>query len=291
MMKKTTMLRELIKGDDIVVLPGVYDCLSAKLAEEAGFKAVFLSGAAISASLLGYPDFGLISMAEVLNHAKNVVNSVRIPVFADCDTGFGNPINVYRTVKEFEGAGVAGLFIEDQVFPKRCGHFEKKQIISREEMVKKIEAAIDARVDPDLVIMARIDARAIYGIEEAIKRANLYAQAGADMVFVEAPETLEELRMIPKSVKAPAMVNLVEGGKTPLLSVAALQEMGFKFASFSGSAQKTAIKAMRDLFATLKTTGSLDNALENIVSLEDRSKLLNLKKFYEMEIKYGVRED
>ncbi len=289
-MKKTTVLRELIKNEDIVVLPGVYDCLSAKLAEEAGFQAVLLTGAGISASLLGYPDFGLISMSEVLNHTKNIVGSVNIPVFADCDTGFGNPINVYRTIKEFEGAGVAGLFIEDQIFPKRCGHFNKKQVVSREEMVKKIEAALDARVDPDLVIMARIDARAVYGIEEAIERANVYAQAGADMVFVEAPETLDELRMIPKSVKAPAMVNLVEGGKTPLLSVEALREMGFKFASFSGSAQKTALKAMRDLFATLKATGSLDNALENIVSLEDRSQLLNLKKFYEMEVKYGVRE-
>jgi len=289
-MRKTTVLRELIKNEDIVVLPGVYDCLSAKLAEEAGFKAVLLTGAGISASLLGYPDFGLISMSEVLNHTKNIVGSVNIPVFADCDTGFGNPINVYRTIKEFESAGVAGLFIEDQVFPKRCGHFNKKQVIPREEMVKKIEAALDARVDPDLVIMARIDARAVYGIEEAIERANVYAQTGADMVFVEAPETLDELRVIPKSVKAPAMINLVEGGKTPLVSVAALREMGFKFASFSGSAQKTAMKAMRDLFATLKATGSLDNVLENIVSLEDRSQLLNLKKFYEMEVKYGVRE-
>lgn len=289
-MKKTTELRELIKNEEIIVLPGVYDCLSAKLAEETGFKAVLLTGAGISASLLGYPDFGLISMSEVLTHTKNIVGSVNIPVFADCDTGFGNPLNVYRTIREFEGAGVAGLFIEDQVFPKRCGHFDKKQVISREEMVKKIEAALDARVDPDLVIMARIDARAVYGIEEAIERANVYAQAGADMVFVEAPETADELRMIPKSVNAPAMVNLVEGGKTPLFSVEELREMGFKFVSFSGSAQKTAMKAMRDLFNTLKATGSLDNVLENIVSLEDRSQLLNLKKFYEMEVKYGVRE-
>jgi methylisocitrate lyase len=290
-MKKTTVLRELIKNEDIVVLPGVYDCLSARLAEEAGFQAVLLTGAGIVASLLGYPDFGLISMTEVLNHTRNIVGSVNIPVFADCDTGYGNPINVFRTIKEFESAGVAGLFIEDQVFPKRCGHFEKKQVISREEMVKKIEAALDARIDPDLVIMARIDARAVYGIKDAIERANIYAEAGADMVFVEAPETTDELRMIPKSVSAPVMVNLVEGGKTPLLSVEELRKLGFKFASFSGSAQKTAIKAMQDLFNSLKATGSLDNAIENIVSLDDRSQLLNLKKFYEMELKYGVRED
>jgi 2,3-dimethylmalate lyase len=289
-MKKTTLLRELMKNENIIVLPGVYDCLSAKLAEEAGFKAVLITGAGISASLLGYPDFGLISMSEVLNHTRNIVRCVNIPVFADCDTGFGNPINVYRTIKEFENAGVAGLFIEDQVFPKRCGHFDKKQVVSRKEMIKKIEAALDARSDPDLVIMARCDARAVYGIQEAIERAKLYAKAGADMVFVEAPETLDELRMIPKSVKAPAMVNLVEGGKTPLMSVEELRDMGFKFVTFSGSAQKMAIKAMRDLFNTLKETGSLDNVLENIVSLDDRSQLLNLKKFYEMEVKYGVRD-
>jgi carboxyvinyl-carboxyphosphonate phosphorylmutase len=289
-MKKTTLLRELMKNENIIVLPGVYDCLSAKLAEEAGFKAVLITGAGISASLLGYPDFGLISMSEVLNHTRNIVRCVNIPVFADCDTGFGNPINVYRTIKEFENAGVAGLFIEDQVFPKRCGHFDKKQVVSRKEMIKKIEAALDARSDPDLVIMARCDARAVYGIQEAIERAKLYAKAGADMVFVEAPETLDELRMIPKSVKAPAMVNLVEGGKTPLMSVEELRDMGFKFVTFSGSAQKMAIKAMRDLFNMLKETGSLDNVLENIVSLDDRSQLLNLKKFYEMEVKYGVRE-
>lgn len=290
-MKKTTVLRELIKNEDIVVLPGVYDCLSARLAEEAGFQAVLLTGAGIVASLLGYPDFGLISMTEVLNHTRNIVGSVNIPVFADCDTGYGNPINVFRTIKEFEGAGVAGLFIEDQVFPKRCGHFEKKQVISREEMVKKIEAALDARTDPDLVIMARIDARAVYGMEEAIERANVYAGAGADMVFVEAPQTLDELRMIPKSVKAPVMANLVEGGKTPLVSVEELREMGFKFASFSGSAQKIAIKAMQELFEILKTTGSLETAVDRIVSLDERSRLLGLNKFYKMEVKYGVRED
>ncbi len=289
-MKKTTLLRELMKSEDIIVLPGVYDCLSAKLAEEAGFKAVLITGAGISASLLGYPDFGLISMSEVLNHTRNIVKSVNIPVFADCNTGFGNPINVYRTIKEFENAGVAGLFIEDQVFPKRCGHFDKKQVVSREEMVKKIEAAVDTRIDQDLVIMARCDARAVYGIREAIERANAYVDAGADMVFVEAPETLDELRMIPELAKAPAMVNLVEGGKTPMISVKELSDLGFKFVSFSGSAQKTAIKAMRDLFTTLKATGSLDKAMGNIVSLDDRSQLLNLKKFYEMEVKYGVRD-
>ena len=288
-MSKRKKLRKLIRAKGIVVLPGVYDCLSAKLAEEAGFKAVLVTGAGVVASILGYPDFGLITMTEVLNQTRSIARSVDIPVFADCDTGYGNPINVFRTVREFESAGVAGLFIEDQIFPKRCGHFEKKLLISKEEMVKKIEAAVDARTDPDLILMARTDARAVYGLDAAIERAEAYVAAGADMIFVEAPQSVDELKRIPKSVKVPTMANMVEGGKTPLVSIRDLEEMGFKFASFSGSAQKIAIAAMRDLFKTLKDTGRLDSILDRIVSLDDRSRLLGLPKLYTMEEKYGVR--
>lgn len=288
-MKKTKRLRNLIKAKGIVVLPGVYDCLSAKIAEETGFKAVFVTGAGVVASVLGYPDFGLITMTEVLNQTRSIVRSVDIPVFADCDTGYGNPINVFRTVREFESAGVAGLFIEDQIFPKRCGHFEKKVLLSTKEMVKKIEAAVDARTDPDLVLMARTDARAVYGLDEAIERAEAYVAAGVDMIFIEAPQSTDELRMIPKAIRVPTMANMVEGGKTPLVSIRELEEMGFKFASFSGSAQKIAISAMRDLFRALKDTGRLDSILDRIVSLDDRSRLLGLPEFYRMEQKYGAR--
>jgi len=288
-MSKRKKLRKLIRAKGIVVLPGVYDCLSAKLAEEAGFKAVLVTGAGVVASILGYPDFGLITMTEVLNQTRSIARSVDIPVFADCDTGYGNPINVFRTVREFESAGVAGLFIEDQIFPKRCGHFEKKLLISKEEMVKKIEAAVDARTDADLILMARTDARAVYGLDAAIERAEAYVAAGADMIFVEAPQSVDELKRIPKSVKVPTMANMVEGGKTPLVSIRGLEAMGFKFASFWGSAQKIAIAAMRDLFKTLKDTGRLDSILDRIVSLDDRSKLLGLPKLYTMEEKYGVR--
>ena len=287
-MKKTTILRKLIQDRKTVVLPGVYDCLSAKLAEQAGFEAVLLTGAGIAASVLGFPDFGLISMTEVLNQTRNIVRSVNIPVFADCDTGYGNPVNVYRTIKEFESAGVAGLFIEDQAFPKRCGHFERKQVITKEEMCKKLEAAVDARTDPDLVIMARTDARAPLGLDEAIKRGVAYAGAGADMIFVEAPQAVEELRKIPPSMPVPTMANMVEGGKTPLVPIPELEEMGFKFVSFSGSAQKIAIGAMKELFGVLKNTGRLDDALAKIVSLDERSRLLDLPKFYEMEKKYST---
>jgi methylisocitrate lyase len=287
-MKTTTQLRKLIKKKGIIVAPGVYDCISARLAEKAGFELVTITGAGITASVLGYPDMGLITMTEVLNQVRNIVKSVHIPVFADCDTGYGNPLNVYRTVQEFEDAGVAGLFIEDQVFPKRCGHFEGKHLIPTEEMVKKIEAALDARKDPDLVIMARTDARAIYGLNKAIERARVYVKAGADIIFIEAPQTVEELRKVAKSVNVPTMANMVEGGKTPLVSVQELEEMGFKFVVFSGSAQKIAIRAMQELFCTLKATGRLDSILNKIASLSERSEMLELSKFYEMEKKYGT---
>jgi carboxyvinyl-carboxyphosphonate phosphorylmutase len=253
-MKKTTRLRKLLETKGIMVVPGVYDCLSAKLAERAGFESITVSGAGVCASALGYPDFGFITMTEMLYQDRNIARSVDIPVFVDCDTGYGNALNVYRTVQEFEAAGVAGLFFEDQVFPKRCGHFEGKQVISEEEMVKKIQAALDARKDPDLVIMARTDAIATHGLEEAIKRARAYVKAGAEVIFIEAPHTREDLQRVAKSVDVPTMVNLVEGGKTPLIPVQELEKMGFKLACFSGSAQKIAISAMQELFTTLKST-------------------------------------
>jgi carboxyvinyl-carboxyphosphonate phosphorylmutase len=287
-MKKTTKLRRLINRKGIVVSPGVYDCLSAKIAESVGFKMVGITGAGLAASILGYPDVGLTSMIEVLNQTRNIVNAIDIPVLADCDTGFGNPLNVYRTIQAFEDAGVGGLFIEDQITQKHCGHFENKQLIPTEEMVKKIEAALDARRDPDLVIMARTDARAVYGLDAAIERAQTYVEAGADMIFIEAPQTVEELRKVAKAVKVPSMANMVEGGKTPIVSVQELEEMGFKFASFSGSAQKIALSAMRELFDCLKNTGRLDGVLDKITSLGQRSELLGLQKFYEMEKKYAT---
>ena len=287
-MKKTTQLRKLIEQEGIIVSPGIYDCLSAKLAESIGFKMVGITGAGLAASLLGYPDVGITSMAEVLNQTRNIVKSVDIPVFADCDTGFGSPLNVYRTIQEFEDAGVAGLFMEDQTYPKRCGHFEGKQLISTQEMVKKIEAALDARKDPDLVIMARTDARAVYGLDAAIERAQAYVAAGVDMIFIEAPQTVEELQRVAKAVDVPSMANMVEGGKTPVVSVQELEEMGFKFASFSGSAQKIALSAMQELFECLKTTGRLDGVLDKIASLSKRSELLGLQRFYNMEKKYAA---
>jgi methylisocitrate lyase len=285
-MKQTAVLRRLLQEDRIVVAPGVYDCLSAKLAEKAGFEMVLVTGAGVAASGLGYPDVGLVTMTEVLTQVRNIVRSVSIPVFVDCDTGYGNALNVHRTVQEFESAGVAGLFIEDQAFPKRCGHFERKQLVSADEMVQKLAAATDARRDADLVIMARTDARADLGLNHALERAAAYVEAGADMIFVEAPQTVEELARVAEAVAVPAMANMVEGGKTPLVSVQSLQEMGFRMATFSGSAQKIAMKAMQELFHALRESGSLDAVLPRIASLSERSELLELSKFYEMERRY-----
>lgn len=289
-MKRANRLRELIQRKSATVLPGVYDCISAKLVEESGYDAAFVTGAGLAGSVLGFPDVGLITMSEVLEQTRRIVYATSLPVFADCDTGYGNPINVYRTIQEFERAGVAGLFIEDQVIPKRCGHFKGKQIIRTEEMVKKLEAAVEARCDPDLVIMARTDALAVHGVEHALERAEAYVAAGADMIFVEAPTTLEEMAMIPKSISVPTMINLVEGGVTPLATVRELEDMGYKFVTFSGSLQKSAIKAMRDVLHHLREKGSLEGVLDAIVSLEDRSALLGLPSFYEKEKKYSTRE-
>jgi carboxyvinyl-carboxyphosphonate phosphorylmutase len=287
-MKKTTQLRKLLDKKGALIVPGVYDCISAKLAEKAGFELITVTGAGVCASTLGYPDLGLITMTEMLCQDKNIARSVDIPVFVDCDTGYGNALNVRRTVEEFEAAGVAGLFFEDQVFPKRCGHFEGKQVIPEQEMVKKIEAALDARKDPDLVIMARTDAIATHGLEEAVKRARAYVKAGAEVIYIEAPPTREHLKKVAKAVDVHSMVNLVEGGKTPLIPVEELEEMGFKLVCFSGSAQKIAISAMQELFTTLRSTGRLDSILDKVAGLNVRSELLGLPRFYEMEKKYAV---
>jgi carboxyvinyl-carboxyphosphonate phosphorylmutase len=285
-MRKTTRLRKLLEEPGIVAMPCSYDSLTAKLIEQTGYKVVGVTGAGLCAAILGAPDVGLMTMTEVLNQTKNIVSATNLPVICDCDNGYGGPINIMRTVREFEEAGVAGFWIEDQIFPKRCGHFEGKKIVSREEMIPKIEAAVEARRDSDLVIIARTDANAVLGLEEAISRAKDYVKAGADMIFVEAPRSRDELRKIASSIEAPQMVNLVEGGKTPLLTIEEMEEMGFKIASFSGSPQKIAIKAIQEFLTDFHGTGDIRLYLDDMVSLEERSQLLGLDDFYELERKF-----
>lgn len=290
-MNQRRRLRELLAADAPVTAPGVYDCLSARLVERAGFDVTIITGAGMAASILGVPDVGLVSMTESLTQTRNITRSVSIPVIADCDTGYGNPVNVQRTVREFESADVAALFIEDQVSPKRCGHFSGKQIISTDAMVQKIRAAVDVRRDPELLLIARTDARAIEGIEGAVKRSRAYVDAGAEMLFVEAPETEEELGYVGKelaSLGVPLMTNLVEGGRTPLLPVARLGELGFSLVTYSGSMQKTAIKSMQGMLDSLRETGDVAEYYPSrMVSLEERSDVLGLPRFFELEQRYA----
>lgn len=291
-MSTRQQLRRLLAEPSAVIAPGVYDCLTARVAERAGAQAVIVTGAGVAASILGTPDVGLLTMTEVATQTRNIARSVSVPVVADCDTGYGNPVNVQRTIREFEAAGVAALFIEDQVAPKRCGHFAGKQIIPGEEMVQKIRAAVDARVDSDLLLIARTDARAVAGPEEAIRRAGMYVDAGAEMIFVEAPHSEAELRLIGEqlqSLEVPLMVNLVEGGRTPLMPVDELARMGFSFVSFSGSMQKTAIAAMKPLVETLVRTGEVTEFYPRaMISLDERSEILGLPGYFELEQRYAV---
>ena len=286
-LRNTTRLRELLKRPGVLVAPGVYDCVSAKLAERAGYEMALLTGAGVAASLLGVPDVGLLTLTELATQARNICRAASLPILADAETGYGNAINVMRTVRELEAAGVAGLFIEDQVTPKRCGHFEGKELISVEEMEGKIRAACEARRDPDLVLMARTDAREVLGLDEAIGRARAYVAAGADTIFIEAPHTDEELRRIGQTMNVPQLANLVEGGKTPLASVAELEAMGFKVVSFSGSLQRAAIRAMAEFLDVLKKEGSVASLYPgHVVSLGERSELLGLAAFYELERRF-----
>ena len=277
-------LRELLNQEGVLLSAGTYDCVSAKVAERAGFPVLSISGAALAASVLGYPDVGLPTMPEVLNQARNIARCVEVPVTVDADTGYGNALNAMRATREFEAAGIAGMMIEDQVFPKRCGHFEGKKIIPAEEMVVKIQAVCEARRNADFVIIGRTDARAIHGIDEAIRRALMYCEAGADMIFVESMMSVEEMRKVAKAIPKPLKANMNEGGKTPPVHYNELYEMGYKLINYSGMLQRTAIRAMADVAEILKREGTTASAYPGkICDMTERSELLGLSQFYELE--------
>ncbi len=277
-------IRELLAQPGPILCPGVFDCVSAKVAERAGFPAASISGAALTASVLGYPDVGLQTMPEILNQARNIARSVEIPVLVDGDTGFGNALNVMRTVREFEAAGLAGIMIEDQTFPKRCGHFEGKNVIPAEEMVIKIKAACEARRSDDFVIIGRTDSRAIHGLDHAIERALMYCDAGADIIFVEALMSVEEMRKVAKAIPKPLKANMNDGGKTPMVHYQELYELGYKLLNYSGMFQRTAIRAMLDVAEILKREGTTNSAYpQQICDLTERSDLLGLAEFYALE--------
>jgi 2-methylisocitrate lyase-like PEP mutase family enzyme len=252
-MAQTARMRELLRRNAMVVAPGAYDCITARLIERAGFDAIYMTGAGTAATL-GYPDFGLVTMSEMVANAGRIATAVGLPVIADADTGYGNELNVVRTVREYEMAGAAGIHIEDQGFPKKCGHLDDKEIVPREEWLAKIRAAAASRRDADFLVIARTDARAVAGFDEAVARGNAALAAGADMVFLEAPQTLEEVAAVPRLVKGSCLLNVVRGGKTPDLDLRDAERMGYKLAIVPGLLIKSVIGICEQALAELKTS-------------------------------------
>jgi 2-methylisocitrate lyase-like PEP mutase family enzyme len=278
-------LRRIIDGERYVMVPGAYDPLTARLVETAGFEAVYLTGGGYSRAN-GLPDLGLFTMTENIQFISRAVDTVEIPVIGDMDTGYGNALNVIRSVREFEKTGVAGFHLEDQVSPKKCGHYEDKQLVSTTEMVGKIKAAVDTRTDPDMIIIARTDSRAVEGFEAAIDRMNAYLEAGADVGFVEAPQTAEEMAKIPRSISKPALVNIFEGGKTPPLPAHQLEEMGFRVGIYPSQTHRAAIFAAQEVLAILKRDGDAASFEKRMASFKDREVAVNTARWNELERKY-----
>lgn len=285
-MKKTTQLKKLINDDEILIMPGVYDVLSALIAQRCGIKAVQISGYGVAASYLGMPDYGILTLTQMLKVTRNICKAVEIPVMADGDTGFGNAVNLYYAVKDFEAAGAAGINIEDQIFPKRCGHMDGKQIISIEEAVKKIEAAVAAKTDPDFVINARTDAVAVSGIEEAISRGNAYAKAGADLIFVEAPTKEEDARYIINSINAPVSFNLINGGKSPVVPIDTIASWGAARVSIPIASVVAVAKTLQDTFDHIVNEREISGLQEKSYSFKQFTDVVGLPAVKEIEEKY-----
>jgi len=290
-MRTTTRLRELLARPDALVIPGAFDALSARLIVQTGFPAVYMTGFGTSASVLGQPDVGLLTMSEMVSRAAALASVAGdVPLIADADTGYGNPINVRRTIREYERAGVAGLHIEDQVWPKKCGHMEGKQVNAMEEMVQKVHAAVDARQDPDFVIIARTDANAVTGFEDALRRGQAYREAGADVIFIEAPRSMEELRAIGQAFQGmPLIFNWAESGKTPLLPLSEIQTLGFNLVIFPVSLLFAATHAMLALLELLKTGETPAAYSERMVTFSQFTTQLGLPDIQALERRYGVQ--
>ncbi len=278
-------LRRRLRQPGILVAPGAADALVARIIERAGFEAVYFTGAGFSYTHLGAPDLGLVSLSETVWRAASVVDATGLPVIADADTGYGNALNIVRTVREFERAGVAAMQLEDQVFPKRCGHLTGKAVIGAGEMVGKIKAAVDTRRG-DMAIIARTDARAVLGFDEAIVRAQRYREAGADVLFVEAPQSKEELARIARMLPPPLVANMVEGGSTPLCAAAELETMGYRLMIFPNAAVRMAARAITQLMAALKRDGTTAGMLDQMLSFGELNELLGLRTLQQAEERY-----
>jgi 2-methylisocitrate lyase-like PEP mutase family enzyme len=280
-------LRRLLERPEPLILPGVADALTARLAAGAGFEAVYATGAGIANTLLGLPDLGLTTMTDVLGQVERICDAVDLPVVADIDTGFGNAIHARRAIRAFERAGVAAVQIEDQVFPKRCGHFEGTEVIGRDEMLGKLQAVLDARLDPSVLVIARTDALASEGFDAAVERALAYADAGADAIFVEAPTDRDQLAELPRRIATPLVANVVEGGRTPQLAAAELGALGYRIVLFANTAMRIAAAAVRDAFGELRRTGDSAALVERMLSWDERQALVGLAEIEALERRYA----
>jgi len=276
---------ERLKRCDALLMPGAANALAARIVEDLGFEAVYLSGAGLTNTFLGLPDLGFVSLPEIAAHTAAIRDAVELPIVVDADTGFGNALNVRHTIRTLERAGASVVQIEDQLSPKRCGHFTGKDVIALDEMLGKVTAAVDARNDPNLLIMARTDARATLGFDAAIDRAAAFIEAGADITFVEAPESLEEIRAIPARLAAPQLVNMVVGGRTPILDLAELQEMGFALVLYANAALQGAVFGMQQALGELRRTGRLDESAP-VASFKERQRLVRKPLFDTLEQRY-----
>lgn len=280
-------LRQLLDQSGIVRAPGAYDAWSARLIKMAGFPAVYMTGYGAAGSIIGQPDIGLLTMTEMITQARNIVAAVNIPVIADADNGYGGVLNVIRTTQEYEKAGVAAIQFEDQVFPKRCGHMEGKQLIPLEEMVSKLKAAVYARKSENLMIIARTDARAVNGFDDALARVQAYAEAGADILFFEAPQSLEEMKKVAQKTTKPLLANMVEGGKTPAMTGEQLAAIGYKIVIYPNSMLNTATKALRDMLTEFKKADTTANLSKNMVLFSEFNEMIGVGKARDLEKSFG----
>jgi len=273
-----------------LVIPGVYDAIGAKIAQKAGFEAMFQTGYGTSASLFGMPDYGFIGSTETLENARRICRTATIPVIVDVDTGYGNALSVWKLVKDLQSAGASGIFLEDQKWPKRCGHMTGKEVISKEEYAEKLQAAIDARQNKDFMIVARTDARATEGLNKAIERGLYYKKIGADVIFVEAPKTIQEMKKIGKSIKAPLVANMIEGGVTPISSAKMLHKMGFKIILYPLSILFANAFASLEILKELRKTGTTIKLNKKLVSFSQFNELVELSKFRKLEKRYDTKK-
>jgi methylisocitrate lyase len=285
--QRHSLREQLDDKNKIIVLPGVFDALSARIAEQVGFEAMFQTGYGSSAAMLGMPDFGLLNAGETMDNARRIIRAVNVPVLVDADTGYGNPLNVWRVVQDLESAGAAGIFLEDQVWPKRCGHMTGKEVIAKEEYLPKLKAAVEARKSKQFIIVARTDARGPIDLEEAIERGKAYRKAGADVIFVEAPRSIEELKKVADEINAPLVANMIEDGVTPNLPAHELLRLGYKIAVFPLSALYSATYAMREVLTELRKTGTTKETRKMMVTFTDFNHFVDLRKYMDLERRYS----